>query len=84
MVRDYSQVSDSLYPLLYGPIWYPRFLQHAIKLATELARVRTNLIIWYLTIIYGLTLQGVELPHDPSIRSDPSQVIGGRRTPPTP
>lgn len=45
MMRDYSQVSDSLYPLLCGPMWDPRFLQHAIKLATELARVRTTLII---------------------------------------
>jgi hypothetical protein len=45
MMRDYSQVSDSLYPLLCGPMWDPRFLQHAIKLATELARVRMTLII---------------------------------------
>jgi hypothetical protein len=45
MMRVYSQVNDSHYPLLYGPIWDPRFLQHAIKLATELARVWTNLII---------------------------------------
>jgi hypothetical protein len=78
LMRDYSKNSEALTALARGPIWSPWVWQQSHALAAELMRERKNLVIWCVTVLYGLAAQGVEMPRDPRYRTDPSIRWGGQ------
>lgn len=74
LMRDYTRASDNLYPLVNQMRMDPRFAIAAHPLASEITRLKMNIIIWCTTVLYGLAAQGVEMPHDPLYRTDFSRV----------
>lgn len=83
LMRDYTTISASLYSLTYGTHWTPAISLRAYRSATEISRVRANIIIFCTTVLHFLAAQGIEMPPDPGFRTDPRRVVQYRNRPPT-
>lgn len=78
LMRDYSKACDNLYPLVtqmrMNPT-HPAPVAAAYPLALEITRLKMNLVIWCMTVLYGLAAQGVTMPENPQFRTEPSNVV---------
>lgn len=76
-MREYTTASDNLYPLVNAwhrdetdlTLWKP-----AYKAATNVYRLKQNVILWCEENLKHLENQGVQMPEDRHFRSNPERV----------